>query len=258
MRSLGSESFLSLASFMWTTTVLAQAAIEAREDDLLGLKENVIIGKLIPAGTGMKRYRGVDVSYRGTRIESENASELDLAPDALRADLREIESMVPEPDQWDIDPDDFVASMMWNDDDVSAVDVAGYLGKAFDPTATAELLGETGAEGAAAPAVDFSSDVLLGVPTGDADGAGMAEGIAVEAATPGLDDLLPVGSDIALKDIGVSKRWVSKFTEGGISSVADLAGKTADDLLAIAGIGATAVTEVANGLEIHKLPPLAD
>ncbi|HBE8403328.1 TPA: DNA-directed RNA polymerase subunit beta' [Staphylococcus aureus] len=59
--SLETESFLSAASFQETTRVLTDAAIKGKRDDLLGLKENVIIGKLIPAGTGMRRYS--DVKY---------------------------------------------------------------------------------------------------------------------------------------------------------------------------------------------------
>ncbi len=59
--SLETESFLSAASFQETTRVLTDAAIKGKRDNLLGLKENVIIGKLIPAGTGMRRYR--DVQY---------------------------------------------------------------------------------------------------------------------------------------------------------------------------------------------------
>ena len=59
--SLETESFLSAASFQETTRVLTDAAIKGKRDDLLGLKENVIIGKLIPAGTGMRRYS--DIQY---------------------------------------------------------------------------------------------------------------------------------------------------------------------------------------------------
>lgn len=59
--SLATDSFLSAASFQETTRVLTEAAINGKVDPLLGLKENVIIGKLIPAGTGMQRYRQVDV-----------------------------------------------------------------------------------------------------------------------------------------------------------------------------------------------------
>ena len=59
--SLQTESFLSAASFQETTKVLTDAAIHGKQDHLLGLKENVIIGKLIPAGTGLGRYRSVGV-----------------------------------------------------------------------------------------------------------------------------------------------------------------------------------------------------
>src|SRR5207302_876177 len=58
--SLATESFLSAASFQETTKVLTDAAIEGKIDRLLGLKENVIIGKLIPAATGLKRYRTIE------------------------------------------------------------------------------------------------------------------------------------------------------------------------------------------------------
>ena len=63
--SLATESFLSAASFQETTRVLTEAAIKGKVDPLLGLKENVIIGKLIPAGTGMRVYRDVDVHVEG-------------------------------------------------------------------------------------------------------------------------------------------------------------------------------------------------
>ena len=55
--SLATESWLSAASFQETTRVLTEAAIDGRGDSLIGLKENIIIGKLIPAGTGMMKYR---------------------------------------------------------------------------------------------------------------------------------------------------------------------------------------------------------
>ena len=59
--SLATDSFLSAASFQETTRVLTEAAIKGKQDPLLGLKENVIIGKLVPAGTGMSRYRNVKI-----------------------------------------------------------------------------------------------------------------------------------------------------------------------------------------------------
>ncbi|MCY1580807.1 DNA-directed RNA polymerase subunit beta' [Staphylococcus pettenkoferi] len=71
--SLETESFLSAASFQETTRVLTDAAIKGKRDNLLGLKENVIIGKLIPAGTGMRRYS--DVHYDKTLSEADMTSE---------------------------------------------------------------------------------------------------------------------------------------------------------------------------------------
>jgi len=68
--SLATDSFLSAASFQETTRVLTDAAIKGKRDPLLGLKENVIIGKLIPAGTGMSRYRNIKVIYEGM-VEAE-------------------------------------------------------------------------------------------------------------------------------------------------------------------------------------------
>lgn len=63
--SLETDSFLSAASFQETTRVLTDAAIKGKRDELLGLKENVIIGKLVPAGTGMTRYRNIDLDLKG-------------------------------------------------------------------------------------------------------------------------------------------------------------------------------------------------
>ena len=60
--SLATDSFLSAASFQETTRVLTEAAVKGKVDDLVGLKENVIIGKLIPAGTGMKRYQNIHIN----------------------------------------------------------------------------------------------------------------------------------------------------------------------------------------------------
>ena len=66
--SLATDSFLSAASFQETTRVLTDAAIKGKVDPLIGLKENVLIGKLVPAGTGMSVFRDVDVvpSYFST------------------------------------------------------------------------------------------------------------------------------------------------------------------------------------------------
>ena len=62
--SLQTESFLSAASFQETTKVLTQAATQAKADSLLGLKENVLVGHLIPAGTGLRRYQDIIVGSR--------------------------------------------------------------------------------------------------------------------------------------------------------------------------------------------------
>ncbi len=69
--SLATESFLSAASFQETTKVLTDAAIKGKVDPLLGLKENVIIGKLIPAGTGMPMYKDVGITVEGVEITEE-------------------------------------------------------------------------------------------------------------------------------------------------------------------------------------------
>ena len=65
--SLATDSFLSAASFQETTRVLTEAAIKGKVDPLAGLKENVIIGKLIPAGVGLRRYKNVEVKEAGQR-----------------------------------------------------------------------------------------------------------------------------------------------------------------------------------------------
>ena len=70
--SLATESFLSAASFQETTRVLTEAAIKGKTDELIGLKENVIIGKLIPAGTGMKRYKQIHINTE-EQEETENS-----------------------------------------------------------------------------------------------------------------------------------------------------------------------------------------
>lgn len=93
--SLATDSFLSAASFQETTKVLTEAAINGKVDHLIGLKENVLIGKLIPAGTGMKRYRNVTLNTDGLIGEDDEIilSEDDPAlldiKDELIADARE-------------------------------------------------------------------------------------------------------------------------------------------------------------------------
>jgi DNA-directed RNA polymerase subunit beta' len=81
--SLATDSWLSAASFQETTRVLTEAAIESKSDQLFGLKENIIIGKLIPAGTGMLRYRNVEVDTPEAQRMSFWSSDLDGGGEAL-------------------------------------------------------------------------------------------------------------------------------------------------------------------------------
>ena len=87
--SLATDSFLSAASFQETTKVLTEAAIKGKVDHLVGLKENVIIGKHIPAGTGMKKYRDVRIN---TDIQPEDELNLD---EEIDLEGEETESEVP-------------------------------------------------------------------------------------------------------------------------------------------------------------------
>ena len=92
--SLATNSFLSAASFQETTKVLTEAAIKGRVDPLIGLKENVLIGKLIPAGTGMKRYRSVKLdteldTYDELEFSEELDEDLDLTEDFMEEEAVE-------------------------------------------------------------------------------------------------------------------------------------------------------------------------
>src|SRR5690606_16588261 len=84
--SLSTDSFISAASFQETTRVLTEAAISGRVDYLRGLKENVIMGRLIPAGTGMKYYRNVKVSPDATENQVPR-DEFDDIVDNIRGGL---------------------------------------------------------------------------------------------------------------------------------------------------------------------------
>ena len=102
--SLATNSFLSAASFQETTKVLTEAAIKGKIDPLIGLKENVIIGKLIPAGTGMKRYRNVQIDTSGTddylyeqsEEDEVERSEMDDAAEVQAEDSSSAETAEPE------------------------------------------------------------------------------------------------------------------------------------------------------------------
>ena len=92
--SLATDSFLSAASFQETTKVLTEAAINGKVDKLIGLKENVLIGKLIPAGTGMKRYRSI-------KLNTDEEDDIDLAEDDFNepAELDEADKIVLNEDE---------------------------------------------------------------------------------------------------------------------------------------------------------------
>ena len=190
--SLATDSWLSAASFQETTKVLTDAAIEGKTDHLAGLKENVIIGKPIPAGTGLRRYRDVRLTYKGVPIDGVAGDALpDFAPDALR----EIEELLPQPQDWSLDSE-------------------GYFNTPGN----------------------FSS--YLGSLSFGHHGHNLSD----EDARLYIYD-----------DLGVSQRWANKFSEAGIETVADLLGRTEDDLLRIEGIGVKAIEELKAGLEERDL-----
>ena len=87
--SLATDSFMSAASFQETTKVLTDAAIKSKVDPLIGLKENVIIGKLIPAGTGMKRYRSVKLDTEMDEINFQDDDEINFDDLGEIADVNE-------------------------------------------------------------------------------------------------------------------------------------------------------------------------
>jgi DNA-directed RNA polymerase subunit beta' len=208
--SLATESFLSAASFQETTRVLTDAAIAGKDDDLLGLKENVIIGKLIPAATGMKRYRSVKLTYKGQNIEAAPVVEGPL-PEWAPEELREIEALLPvAPEPTPFMESDFESAFAdLTLDDEGEIDISAFTGITFDPTAPVR------------PEV--------------VEGLGSAEAIDV--------------SKLSLAEIGVGTRWVKLLAEQGIVTIGDLKGKSEADLLMIQGVGTKALEELETGLE---------
>ena len=191
--SLATDSWLSAASFQETTKVLTDAAIEGKTDTLKGLKENVIIGKPIPAGTGLKRYRDVKLTYKGQPVDAKE--ETDALPDYAPDVLRDIEELLPQPQDWSLDGDGYL-------------NMGGSYGSYYN-------------------------------------------GMSLGRRGPQLSD-----EDARLyiyDDLHVSQRWANKFSEAGIETVADLLGRTEDDLLRIEGIGAKAIEELKAGLAEHNL-----
>ncbi len=105
--SLATDSWLSAASFQETTKVLTDATLEGKVDYLHGLKENVIIGKSIPAGTGLRKYRNVQLTYRGEVVD-ESLVRGDSLPDYAPDELQERETLLPKPQDWSLDPEDYL------------------------------------------------------------------------------------------------------------------------------------------------------
>ena len=97
--AMASDSWLASASFERTAEVLTKAAIEGKVDTLSDLKANVIIGKRIPAGTGLSAYRNVPMTYKG-RVIDENGRLGDTLPDWAPDRLREIEERMPRQPEW--------------------------------------------------------------------------------------------------------------------------------------------------------------
>ena len=113
--SIASESFLSAASFQETTRVLTDASIKGKVDDLRGLKENIIIGQLIPAGTGMKSYRQSGITYDGMEEDLDRIAGLKAHKNDLRDDDRSL-SIDDEEESEDTDAPETVATAAREDD----------------------------------------------------------------------------------------------------------------------------------------------
>ncbi len=123
--ALATNSFLSAASFQETTKVLTEAAIKGKIDNLIGLKENVIIGKLIPVGTGMKRYRSTrlntdeveTISFDEGDMEDEISFEEDVNSEEMEA-FDEFEEIEEEFDEAEIsrDENDAVETVLMAED----------------------------------------------------------------------------------------------------------------------------------------------
>ncbi len=141
--SLATDSFLSAASFQKTTRVLTDAAVKGKRDNLVGLKENVIIGRLIPAGTGLPRYKQLDVlSEEGEPITSVRSflepivdeeeelipeDEIDLLTDELKIGTADLEVELEESDEPDVLPDEseedsYVSDVEDEDEETEPVD----------------------------------------------------------------------------------------------------------------------------------------
>jgi len=93
--SLSTESFISAASFQETTKVLTQASIEGKKDGLRGLKENVIMGRLIPAGTGVPKYRSANLLIEDPEERLPEVEEIDEDAENYEQELAEMAVEAP-------------------------------------------------------------------------------------------------------------------------------------------------------------------
>ena len=122
--SLATDSWISAASFQETTRILTDAAIEGSVDTLQGLKENVCLGKHIPAGTGLKRYRDLKLNYKGKKADRGSDSELSSsAPESLV----KLEKLIPKPEPWSIDSEGY---LHMDFEDSKQFDTVKYLSRA--------------------------------------------------------------------------------------------------------------------------------
>jgi DNA-directed RNA polymerase subunit beta' len=131
--SLNTDSFISAASFQETTRVLTEAAIEGKSDWLRGLKENVIIGRLIPAGTGFNAYEEVgspdiDLTYDGINMFDDDADLKDVVLDDRTARAYGLDSFEDRPnftfDNFGMTPESPAFSPILEDDDLISDDMA--------------------------------------------------------------------------------------------------------------------------------------
>jgi len=173
--SLNTESWISAASFQETTRVLTDAAIKTKEDMMLGLKENVIIGHLIPAGTGMIDYKNVDVfQYEHGDLEISEEDDNGMYPEthleedeveapAPAADDPALADLMSEEDLDDEDDDDF-ADVPAGDDDISDDELLDSLDRDKDDDFTPK---STLSDDISAELDELGPDVLSGMDSDD-------------------------------------------------------------------------------------------
>ena len=238
--SLATDSYLSAASFQETTRVLTDAAIAGKEDSLLGLKENVIIGKLIPAATGMKRYRGVTLTYKGQKAEWDAATEGPL-PQFAPDDLRELHAMLPKPslrsesaELLGGDASQFFADFDGAGGDDLFADVSGFSDKVFEPEVEDEGKDQSAEEDASRP-LD-ATEVTLDLEADD-------------SSRPQPDGQEALSTDAGVIELGLPVRVERALISAGVMSIGELLNKGSNGLLSIEGLGTKSISEIRARLE---------